>query len=38
MKNLKNLTLAIVAAASLVACDTSKKDEAQKMLMHSRIM
>lgn len=30
MKNLKNLTLALVAAASLVACDTSKKDEAQK--------
>lgn len=30
MKNLKNLTLALVAAASLVACDSGKKDEAQK--------
>lgn len=30
MKNLKNLGLALVAAASLVACDNSKKDEAQK--------
>ena len=30
MKNLKNLGLALVAAASLVACDNGKKDEAQK--------
>ena len=30
MKTLKNLTLVLVAAASLVACDNSKKEEAQK--------
>lgn len=30
MKNLKNLGLALLAAASLVACDNGKKDEAQK--------
>ena len=30
MKKLKNLTLALVAAASLVACDNGKKEEVQK--------
>lgn len=30
MKTLKNFTLVLVAAASLVACDNSKKEEAQK--------
>ncbi|MFD2907132.1 hypothetical protein ACFSX9_00145 [Flavobacterium ardleyense] len=30
MKTLKNLTLALVATATLVACDNSKKDQAQK--------